>query len=53
MIRFMALNRRTFLLLASALGLGLLVWVPLTIASTYVAYRRIYTEDAAGAGPSP
>jgi uncharacterized membrane protein len=25
-------------------GLGLLVWLPLTIASTYVAYRRIFTE---------
>ncbi len=28
-------------------GLGMLAWVPLTIASTYVAYRRIFTEDAA------
>lgn len=27
-------------------GLGLLVWVPLAIASTYVAYRRIFTEEA-------
>jgi len=36
-------------------GLGLLVWVPLTIASTYVAYRRIFTEDAAptSTGPQP
>lgn len=25
-------------------GLGLLVWVPLTITSTYVSYRRIFTE---------
>ena len=29
-------------------GLGLLVWVPLAITSTYAAYRQIYTEpDAA------
>ena len=27
-------------------GLGMLVWIPLLIASTYVAYRRIFTEDA-------
>jgi uncharacterized membrane protein len=26
-------------------GLGMLVWVPLAIASTYVAYRQIFTED--------
>ena len=26
-------------------GLGMLVWVPVTIASTYVAYRQIFTED--------
>lgn len=26
-------------------GLGMLVWIPLLIASTYVAYRRIFTED--------
>ena len=25
-------------------GLGLLVWVPVAIASTYVAYRQIFTE---------
>ncbi|MEO7743799.1 MAG: BPSS1780 family membrane protein [Usitatibacter sp.] len=25
-------------------GLGLLVWVPVAITSTYVAYRRIFTE---------
>lgn len=25
-------------------GLGLVVWVPLAIASTYAAYRRIFTE---------
>jgi uncharacterized membrane protein len=26
------------------LGLGMLVWVPLAISSTYVAYREIFTE---------
>lgn len=26
-------------------GLGMLVWVPVAIASTYVAYRQIFTED--------
>lgn len=26
------------------IGLGFLVWVPLAITSTYVAYRRIFTE---------
>lgn len=30
-------------------GLGMLVWVPLAITSTYVAYRRIFTEDASAA----
>ena len=28
-------------------GLGMLVWIPLAITSTYVAYRRIFTDDAA------
>ncbi|HYC36758.1 MAG TPA: BPSS1780 family membrane protein [Usitatibacter sp.] len=28
-------------------GLGLLVWVPLAITSTYAAYRRIFTDEAA------
>jgi uncharacterized membrane protein len=27
-------------------GLGMLVWVPVAITSTYVAYRQIFTEDA-------
>lgn len=27
-------------------GLGMLVWLPLMIASTYAAYRQIFTEDA-------
>jgi uncharacterized membrane protein len=26
-------------------GLGMLVWIPLAITSTYVAYRQIFTED--------
>jgi uncharacterized membrane protein len=26
-------------------GLGMIVWIPLTIASTYAAYRQIFTED--------
>ena len=30
-------------------GLGLLAWMPVAIASTYVAYRRIFTEDASPA----
>lgn len=30
-------------------GLGMLVWVPLAITSTYVAYRRIFTDDAPAA----
>lgn len=28
-------------------GLGMLVWMPLAITSTYVAYRRVFTEDEA------
>ena len=28
-------------------GLGMLVWVPLAITSTYAAYRAIFTEPAA------
>ncbi len=31
------------------IGLGLLVWVPVMIASTYAAYRQIFTEDAPAA----
>jgi uncharacterized membrane protein len=27
-------------------GLGLLVWIPLSFTSTYVAYRDIFTEDS-------
>jgi uncharacterized membrane protein len=28
-------------------GLGMLVWVPLLVASTYASYRQIFTADAA------
>lgn len=36
------------------LGLGLLVWVPLAITSTYAAYRHIFTRDVAvEAAPLP
>ena len=28
------------------LGLGLLVWIPLSFTSTYAAYRDIFTEDS-------
>jgi uncharacterized membrane protein len=28
------------------LGLGMIVWIPLTFTSTYAAYRDIFTEDA-------
>lgn len=34
-------------------GLGLLVWVPVAIASTYAAYRQIFTEEAVAAPPRP
>jgi uncharacterized membrane protein len=34
-------------------GLGMLVWVPLAIASTYVAYRQIFTTDTTVAPPKP
>jgi hypothetical protein len=34
------------------LGLGLLVWVPVAITSTYAAYRTIFTVDAAPAEPA-
>jgi uncharacterized membrane protein len=33
-------------------GLGMLVWIPVAITSTYVAYRQIFTEDVASAAPS-
>jgi len=34
-------------------GLGMLVWMPVAIASTYVAYRQIFTEESAGEAPKP
>jgi hypothetical protein len=34
------------------LGLGMLVWVPLAVTSTYAAYRRIYTEEPDSAQPA-
>ncbi|HET7729633.1 MAG TPA: BPSS1780 family membrane protein [Usitatibacter sp.] len=34
-------------------GLGMLVWLPLAITSTYVAYRRIFTEEASAAVTPP
>lgn len=34
-------------------GLGMLVWVPVAIGSTYVAYRQIFTADAVAAPPKP
>ena len=32
------------LLVVPTFGLGMLVWVPVAIASTYVAYRQIFTD---------
>jgi len=34
------------------LGLGMLVWVPVAVASTYAAYRQIYTEEPVPAEPA-
>jgi uncharacterized membrane protein len=34
------------------LGLGLLVWMPLAVTSTYAAYRMIYTEEVSPAQPA-
>jgi uncharacterized membrane protein len=33
-------------------GLGMLVWVPIAVASTYAAYRAIYTEESFPAEPA-
>ena len=33
-------------------GLGMLVWVPVAITSTYVAYRRIFTGEAGAPVPA-
>ena len=38
---------------AIPLGLGFLIWVPVAFASTYVAYRQIFTEDVSGEAPKP
>lgn len=38
---------------AIPMGLGFLIWVPVAIASTYVAYRQIFTEDVSGESPRP
>ena len=35
------------------IGLGLLVWIPLMLASTYAAYRDIFTEDVAAGEVAP
>jgi uncharacterized membrane protein len=40
------------ILAAIPFGLGYLVWVPLAIASTYAAYRQIFTEEAAPTQPA-
>ena len=34
-------------------GLGMLVWVPVAMASNYVGYRQIFTEEAGDAPPKP
>lgn len=34
-------------------GLGMLVWAPVAIGSTYVAYRQIFTADTVAAPPKP
>ena len=34
------------------IGLGLFVWLPVAIASTYVAYREIYTDEPQAAAPA-
>jgi uncharacterized membrane protein len=33
-------------------GLGMLVWVPLAITSTYTSYRAIFTADGAASVPA-
>jgi uncharacterized membrane protein len=38
---------------AIPLGLGFLILIPVAIASTYVAYRQIFTEDISGEAPKP
>jgi uncharacterized membrane protein len=43
----------TVLIAVRPFGLGLLVWVPVAIASTYGAYRQIFTTETAVAPPKP
>ena len=33
-------------------GLGMLVWIPVAVASNYVGYRRIFTEESMPAEPA-
>ena len=33
-------------------GLGMLVWIPVAMASNYAGYRRIFTEDSMSAEPA-
>ncbi|HEX5129720.1 MAG TPA: BPSS1780 family membrane protein [Usitatibacter sp.] len=42
-----------FIIAMIPFGLGMLVWVPVAIASTYVGYRQIFTEEAAAAPARP
>lgn len=54
-VAFLVYGFIMFVLLCVALipfGLGLLVWLPVAIGSSYAAYRAIYTEDAAPAEPA-
>jgi uncharacterized membrane protein len=37
------------ILAAIPFGLGFLVWAPLALTSTYIAYRTIFTEDGGAA----
>ena len=41
------------ILAALPFGLGFLIWVPVAIASIYVGYRQIFTEDVSGEAPKP
>lgn len=40
------------ILAAIPIGLGFFVWMPVTIASTYAAYRMIFTDEAPPAAPA-
>jgi hypothetical protein len=41
------------LLAAIPFALGYLVWVPVAMASVYVSYRQIFTEETAPAPAKP